>query len=411
MKIATRVWDIQLVLLLSSISIYAFLNFGVLPLNLSHIIVLAILLIIIGLVLLRVSIFINKSVLVLILLFLILSIYSLYLDYNIQKIKNIINFFVFFSVVGIVINNCQKNNIIKYYLIITKVFIFFAFLQMFLYYLGIGSYFYSFSFLGLKDVNISTSGSLIRVFSIASEPAALCGILLPAIYLSINRIINKERYVSFIYSLSVIFIVINTFSLIGYLYLMASIIMAFYFGGKISLGKLSLALLCFCLFLWLLLQSDSIQQRINEATSLEKIENSDNLSVMAVYSNILVTSEVLKENPLMGRGVFSHPQSYDDYIGIFYSGGAPRVELNKDDAASLYVRALSEIGVIGFFSLLLLITMLLKRCKTKTGLYPFTIAFALAFILLGIRAGSVNYVILWFYLFSALKFMEKDSYR
>ncbi|MBB7943543.1 hypothetical protein HEL53_024950, partial [Escherichia coli] len=86
-----------------------------------------------------------------------------------------------------------------------------------LYYLNIGTL-YTYSFLGLKEVNISTSGYLIRLFSIASEPAALCGILLPAIYLSINRIVNKGKEVTLSYSVIVLFVILNTFSLVGYIY-------------------------------------------------------------------------------------------------------------------------------------------------------------------------------------------------
>lgn len=408
MKFIVNVWNAQLLLLISSISTYAFLNFGVLPLNLSHIITLSIFMVILALALMQVKIKLNKPLLLLFLAFGVLSVYSLVIFSDMQKIKNLINFFIFFFVSAVVTTNCDKIKIVTYYIIMTKLFVFFALLQMVLYYSHLGNL-YTFSFLGLKEVNLSTSGYFIRLFSLATEPAALCGILLPAIYLSINRIINKEKQVSLRYAIIVIFVVLNTFSLIGYLYIFIALIMAFYYGGKISFGKIALLIFAMFIFIILIMQAESIQQRVSEATSLDSIASSDNLSIMAVYSNILIMLEVLKEYPLLGGGIFNHPHFYDTYISMFYSGGAPRVELNKDEAASLYIRSLSETGILGFVSLVGLLVYILKRCTRKGCYNAYAISFALAFILLGIRAGSVNYIIIWFYFFGALRLSDKEQ--
>lgn len=410
MKLSLNIWNVQLVFLLLSISTFAFLNLGFLPLNLSHIIVLLMFSLQIGLVLLGFNMKVNKLYIFFVFLFSLLSIYSIFIIYDSQKIKNIINFFIFFTVTALVLNNCEKEKIIVYYFKMSKVFIFFAILQMMLYYLRLGNLF-NFSFLGLKEVNISTSGVFIRLFSITSEPAALCGVLLPAIYLSINRIINKEKDVGLIYSCLVLFVILNTFSLIGYIYLLFAIIIASYYGGKISFGKLVIVIISIVLFVFILLQSESIQQRVSEVTSIERISSSENLSVMAVYSNILIAFKVLNEHILFGGGIFNHPYFYDAYIGNFYSGGAPRVELNKDDAASLYTRALSEIGLIGLFLFIGFNAYLLNKCRNNSYYYPYTIAFAFSFIMLGLRAGSVNYVIIWFYFFSAIRFLSKETNR
>jgi len=364
--------------------------------------------VILALALLQVKIKLNKPLLLLFFAFAVLSVYSLVIFSDMQKIKNLINFFIFFFVSAVVTTNCDKLKIVTYYIMMTKLFVFFALLQMVLYYSHLGNL-YTFSFLGLKEVNLSTSGYFIRLFSLATEPAALCGILLPAIYLSINRIINKEKQVSLRYAIIVIFVVLNTFSLIGYLYIFIALIMAFYYGGKISFGKIALLIFAMFIFIILIMQAESIQQRVSEATSLDSIASSDNLSIMAVYSNILIMLEVLKEYPLLGGGIFNHPHFYDMYISMFYSGGAPRVELNKDEAASLYIRSLSETGILGFVSLVGLLMYILKRCTRKGCYNAYAISFALAFILLGIRAGSVNYIIIWFYFFGALRLSDKEQ--
>ncbi|WP_137465564.1 O168 family O-antigen polymerase, partial [Escherichia coli] len=342
--------------------------------------------------------------------FILLSAYSLLKYYDVQKVKNIINFFIFFSVAAIVINNCSADKIIKFYYKLTKIFIFFALLQWVLYYLNIGTL-YTYSFLGLKEVNISTSGYLIRLFSIASEPAALCGILLPAIYLSINRIVNKGKEVTLSYSVIVLFVILNTFSLVGYIYIIICLIVALYVGNKISLSKIFIFTICLALLVFILFQSDSIQQRLNEITSLDKMASSDNLSVIAIYSNLQIALISLSDNLIFGGGIFSHPYTYDHYISQLYAGGGPRMELNKDDAASLYIRALSETGILGFCILNGLIIYLMKRCDKSKINYPYNIAFTIAFALLGIRAGSVNYIIIWFYFFSAIRFVNEGRLK
>lgn len=403
MTFKCNIWDIQLGLILISILSYAFLNLGFLPLNLSHLVILFVFATLSTNLLIGNSVKVNKLFIVFFVAFFFLSFYTLSKDYDLQKVKNIINFFVFFSVAAIVINNCSKEKIIVYYLTLSKIFIFFALLQWVLYYLNIGTL-YTFSFLGLKEVNISTSGYLIRLFSIASEPAALCGILLPGIYFSMNRMVNRGQEVSFVYSIMIFFVVLNTFSLVGYVYLVVSLIVALYFGNKISAGKILILLIFFALIFFLILQSDSIQQRLNEITSLDKMASSDNLSVMAIYSNLQIALKNFNDNIILGGGIFSHPYTYDRYIGQLYAGG-PRMELNKDDAASLYIRAISETGILGFCMLIGVIIYLMKNCKKNN--YPYNIAFTLAFALLGIRAGSVNYIIIWFYFFSAVRFVNE----
>jgi hypothetical protein len=92
------------------------------------------------------------------------------------------------------------------------------------------------------------------------------------------------------------------------------------------------------------------------AISTQDVSGS-NYSTYALMSNVLVTQEVLKESPIIGNGVGSHPISHERFIG-----NVPGVErflennsadLNATEAASLTLRTLSEFGILGFSGVLI----------------------------------------------------------
>ncbi|HFI9459382.1 TPA: hypothetical protein ACHJVK_000001, partial [Escherichia coli] len=89
-----NIWDIQLGLILISVLSYAFLNLGFLPLNISHLIILFVLITLSVNLLISQSIKITGLFLTLFVSFILLSAYSLLKYYDVQKVKNIINFFI-----------------------------------------------------------------------------------------------------------------------------------------------------------------------------------------------------------------------------------------------------------------------------------------------------------------------------
>jgi hypothetical protein len=85
--------------------------------------------------------------------------------------------------------------------------------------------------------------------------------------------------------------------------------------------------------------------------------NGSNLSTFALISNVFVTRQVLKESPIIGNGLGSHPISHDRFladipgVGRFVASGA--AGLNAPEAASLALRTLSELGILGFLGVLI----------------------------------------------------------
>jgi hypothetical protein len=82
-----------------------------------------------------------------------------------------------------------------------------------------------------------------------------------------------------------------------------------------------------------------------------------NLSTYALISNLFVTQQVFKESPLIGNGLGSHPVSHARFIRdvpgaeAFLEGGTGTY--NAPDAASLSLRSLSELGIVGLTAILI----------------------------------------------------------
>jgi hypothetical protein len=84
------------------------------------------------------------------------------------------------------------------------------------------------------------------------------------------------------------------------------------------------------------------------ASNTELVNNTDtNLSALALAVNTNVMISNLRSRPLLGAGIGGHPVSYDENLPS-YAEIVPSLKgLNRDDAAALGIRLLSETGVIG----------------------------------------------------------------
>jgi O-antigen ligase len=99
-------------------------------------------------------------------------------------------------------------------------------------------------------------------------------------------------------------------------------------------------------------------------------------STFAFLSNIYVTSQSFLAHPLTGIGIGGYADAYDKYIGgITDTVGIPNagfsyiaaMELNRDDASSMFLRVAAELGVPG----LLLLFGFLIVCARVRGM-PYT---------------------------------------
>ena len=133
------------------------------------------------------------------------------------------------------------------------------------------------------------------------------------------------------------------------------------------------------------------------------------LSSYALCSNALTTFDSFTRNPFLGSGLGSHYVSFKRYIGDFTHADKSATMLNAKDADSLFLRLVSETGLIGAFIVFIFIVKfyVFKRSDKSGYLWIISNAIlAMIFIKL-IRNGHYFYhgffLFFWIYYFAKLK--------
>lgn len=292
----------------------------------------------------------------------------------------------------------DQKELIKAYLVFCKIICLFALIQ------GVGfllkiPFLYDFKYLGIGSP--SNDYRFIRVASLATEPAWMIQYLIPAIYLSIGRILYKDKWskslISKRYALIVLFVgFISQSSL--FLIILPLFAMSFLLRKKnnnfIIYSIVSLSIICI-VFISSYKYSESFRIRIDAITKLQfDSMSSENHSVFALLSNMQVTKEALKQNPIVGSGMDSYRNNYDRYIGKFYNRNNLYLELNSNDSGSFYLRILSEFGYLGFI-LTIFIFWYSSRHSQDKNIYYFYLT---CFLIFGLRNGQyINMQFLFFF--------------
>ena len=197
---------------------------------------------------------------------------------------------------------------------------------------------------------------LVRLHGIATEPAAFCLLALPAWYWFAHSWKTSGRYRK---EVAVITIAMGcSISSLGYLGMAIGLL--FLLTSKRNVLSIFAPIVILCLLAGVYYLSENVRIRASDTvTSLATNDLSGaNLSTYAILSNMFVTERVLALHPFLGNGLGSHVLSNERYISE-----APGVEelvnstswdagANTHDAASLTLRSLSELGLVGFLGIL-----------------------------------------------------------
>jgi hypothetical protein len=195
-----------------------------------------------------------------------------------------------------------------------------------------------------------------RLRGLTAEPGAFCEIVLPAYYWYVYSYFRSRKGGGkvAIFTLAVVL----SSSTLGYLGVALGAMLLL--SGRV---KYFLALPIVVGGLLALAYTFSTDFRLRADDTLLAAATQDvsraNLSTYASFSNLFVTEQVLKESPVIGKGLGSHPISHARFIGdvpgIETFAGTPAEELNATEAASLALRSLSELGIAGFSAVLIFI--------------------------------------------------------
>jgi hypothetical protein len=200
-----------------------------------------------------------------------------------------------------------------------------------------------------------------RLTSIYSEPSYFVYVTLPAVGYCANIFINERRYgwetLIFLLSYALADSVIGFFGLL----LIAILIFAPRLKGWQLLVS---AVATLGLITAVYVASDNVRSRANEfvtAAAKQGLSGTGN-TTFAFLSNVYVASQSFLAHPLTGVGIGGYANTYDKYIsnvlGSDSLGNANQdlvnadLELNRDDAASMFLRVTAELGMPGIAVLL-----------------------------------------------------------
>jgi hypothetical protein len=192
-----------------------------------------------------------------------------------------------------------------------------------------------------------------RLQGLASEPAAFCEIVLPAYYWFARSYFTTRKH-GREFAVFTLAIVLSG-SALGFL--------SSAFGALLLLtGRrkhlLAVPVVVGGLLAVIYTSSSDFKMRVDDtllAASSMDVTGS-NLSTFSLISSALVTRQVLKESPIIGNGIGSHPTSHARFIKTIPGSEAyinmGLGDLSSADAGSMTFRVLSEFGISGLLGVL-----------------------------------------------------------
>jgi hypothetical protein len=192
----------------------------------------------------------------------------------------------------------------------------------------------------------------VRFRSVTTEPAEFCTLILPAYYWYTYQYFNKRKRGTEVLVFTAALVLSN--SSLGFVSAAFGVVLLLSARRKLLLAVPLVVggLLCILYF-----SSSNFRLRVDDTASgmMSGDVTGVNLSTYAFISNMLVTEQVLQDSPLIGHGLGSHVLSHDRYLGAVPGTDAISegwLKTNSTDAASMTLRALSELGILGFVGIL-----------------------------------------------------------
>ena len=239
-----------------------------------------------------------------------------------------------------------------------------------------------------------------RFYSIYDEPAHLCTILGSGIFASyfFSKKYNKK------YLIILMLILIFTFftgSVVTYASLLIFLIYIVFYnkctnkskGRKTYSSKfITVFVILIGLILLVAFKSPLIMNGYNKIQNFFSNNSNSvyeqNETTFALKSNYLIAKRKIEDGYIFGTGIFTHEFYYYKYIDIVYKSHYQKY-LNYSDAASIFVRILSEFGILSILVYIFIIFYIIKNYKKKDYINMF---YMMLFISQGMRLGDYTWL-------------------
>jgi hypothetical protein len=264
---------------------------------------------------------------------------------------------------------------------------------------------------------VPNSSGGIRMNSIFSE-ASQCAIMIaPASFVVVHNIIfRKNKYIHTQKGLIILLATVLTTSSTGFIGFFISGILIILNYAKIS-NFIGAGILFFALGSLLYGNSPEFKKRVDSGLGLWLDEDFSrdnvNSSSFVLYNNYHIAVENFKANPIAGTGLGSHAVAFEKY-SLTKQAGILNIDFNKSDANSMFLRLLSETGLLGILFILIFIFkfyVIRSRIHPESNHWIIGSAVLVIIILYLLRQG--NYFIngfpifMWIYYYNYVDFQNK----
>jgi hypothetical protein len=209
--------------------------------------------------------------------------------------------------------------------------------------------------------SVAQGGIGIRMNSVFSEPSYFAAVIAPAFFVCIyNLSVRNPIFITKRQSIAIVIAYLLTFSSLGIIGIFLAILMLLLNFGFIRYAIIFVPVFYFT-FQYAYNKVPDFQARFDGTIDIFSTEDFRNYDIhgssFVLYNNYHVALENFKRNPIFGTGLGSHPVAFDKY-SLTNLQGVLKIEFNKADANSMFLRLMSETGLYGTLFMILL----LSRC-------------------------------------------------
>lgn len=288
--------------------------------------------------------------------------------------------------------------------------------------------------LPLNKWNTHPGGLGIRLNSTFSEPSYFGSSISPAFFIAFHELIfKKEIFLTRRKSLVIILAYLLTFSSLAYIGIFITIILfAVNFGAvRYLFVAIPVSIILFYIAynnifefkvrvdgLRALFVENVVERELGGNMSrgarmyrVSKVLTKVHGSSFVLYNNLHVAVENFKQNPIFGSGLGSHELAFQKYNLNYMLGGI--YEFNAPDANSMFLRTMSESGIVGviFIFLFIIKFFVSKSIGVDEDETYWLISNALLVIIVTQLLRQGNYTFNGFIFYAWLYYFNKLKYR